>query len=330
MGDASTISWLARPGTRPATWNPIRARNVATGKVGWHCEPVHDGCAGCYAEAQNAAGFRGGTGLAYKPGHRQNGDVEIFLDEKTLLQPLGWTAPRTIFVCSMTDLYGSWVPDAWLDRIKAVEAATPQHTWIELTKRPERMLAYLADRAWYARAAYRLAGLAGASPGAWRTAGLLTRLQAAGEPLANVWGGASCSTQRDADRFLPIVLATPLAIRIASLEPLLGPIEASRHLGGLAGCPGIDWAIIGGESGSGARESILDDHRSLIGQCRAAGTAVFEKQLGRFPVENGGRLKLRDRKGEDPAEWPEDLRVRGWPESPTAARRAAETMEARP
>src|SRR6185295_1326030 len=106
-----------------ATWNPIRARNTKTGKTGWFCTHVSEGCANCYAERINVKpGATGGTGLPYKPGHLANGDVELFLDENTLTQPLRWRAPRMVFVCSMTDLFADFVPDEWLDRIFAVMA----------------------------------------------------------------------------------------------------------------------------------------------------------------------------------------------------------------
>jgi hypothetical protein len=142
MADGSTIEWLQRPGTKPATWNPIRALNKFTGKRGWFCTHVHEGCRNCYAERLNVKdGDTGGNGIPYRAQDREL--VDIILHDATLLQPLKWKSPRTIFVCSMSDLYGEWVTDEWLDKIKAVQALTPQHTYIELTKRPERMRAYL-------------------------------------------------------------------------------------------------------------------------------------------------------------------------------------------
>ncbi|MEK9751770.1 MAG: DUF5131 family protein [Rhodospirillaceae bacterium] len=109
MGDRSRIEWT------DASWTPIRARNRATGKVGWHCEHVSEGCRNCYAERWNRPY---GTGLPYKPGHRA--DVELFLDEQLLTQPLRWRRPRRVFVCSMTDLFADFVPDEWIDRVFAV------------------------------------------------------------------------------------------------------------------------------------------------------------------------------------------------------------------
>ena len=133
MADRSKIEWT------DSTWNPIRARRRDNGHVGFHCEHVSEACRNCYAEGMNKRLF---TGLDYKPGNRDQ--VEIFLDEKTLLQPLRGKRPRKIFVCSMTDLFADFVADEMIDRIFAVMALCPQHTFQILTKRPERMRKYIA------------------------------------------------------------------------------------------------------------------------------------------------------------------------------------------
>lgn len=311
MSDGSTIEWLDRPGTKPATWNPIRARNRETGKIGWFCVHVHEGCKFCYAEGFNA---RLGNGARYVA--QDEAKVEIFLDEKTLLQPLKWKHPRTIFVCSMTDLYGPWVKDEWLDKIKAVQALTPQHTYIELTKRPERMRDY-ATRMHDEPATETARRLVAVWPARANIPGGGIEI-----PLPNVWGLVSCSTQEDADKFVPILLNTPLAIRGVSAEPLLGPIDFTRicllpqkpgsiragiHVNTLAGryCESgvayrgnwdvtrpvfdagwpvlhLDWVIIGGESGRNARSMHPDWARPIVAQCEAAGVACFFKQWGEF------------------------------------------------
>lgn len=261
MSDGSTIEWLQRPGTKPASWNPIVAwRDVPQpdGSVkrlrGWHCEHVHGGCEWCYAEGFNG---RLGTRLAYKPGLRKH--ISIELHEPTLLQPLKWRQPRTIFVCSMTDLYGSWVKDEWLDKIKAVQALTPQHTYIELTKRPERMREYLSAPGRATDINFQMDVITGPS------------IHWEDMPLPNVWGLVSCSTQEDADNFGPHLKVTPLAVRGMSAEPLLGPITLPSEL---------DWVIVGGESGPNARPMHPDWARSIRDQCEAAGVPFFFKQWG--------------------------------------------------
>jgi protein gp37 len=130
MGDHTNISWTE------ATWTPVRARNLKTGTVGWHCEHVSEGCKRCYSEELNMKVRAGiGTGLPFKPGHRK--DVEIFLDEKHLVKPLHWRRPRMVFTCSMTDLFADFVKDEWIDHIFAVMVLCPDHTFQCLTKRPE-------------------------------------------------------------------------------------------------------------------------------------------------------------------------------------------------
>lgn len=135
MAENSGIEWTG------STWTPIRARNKATGKVGWHCEHASDGCRFCYSEMQINRRF--GTGLPFKPGHRK--DIDLFLDEKMLTTPLRWKRGRMIFVCSMTDLFADFVPDEWIDQLFAVMALTPQHTYQVLTKRAFRMNLYVND-----------------------------------------------------------------------------------------------------------------------------------------------------------------------------------------
>ena len=150
-------------------------------------------------------------------------------------------------------------------------------------------------------------------------------------PLRNVWLGASCENQALLDTRLPSLLATPAAVRFLSLEPMLGQIYVPNTDGD------IDLVIIGGESGPGARPCWLDAIRRVIESCRASETLVFVKQLGARPYQvdpspepdcncrefacphrNGfpplSWLKLKSRKGNNPAEWPEDLRIREMPE----------------
>ena len=223
MADGTAIEWARHPVTgRGATWNPIRARNRATGRVGTHCEHVTEACRFCYAERGNLNRRNlpfGGTGLAFKPGHID--DIEIFLDEEVLLQPLRWREPRGIFVCSTTDLFGRWVTDEQLDRIFAVMALASRHVFFVLTKRPERMRSYLLDRD--SRQRWRKEAVEVTALN-MVMAGTARRAAETVWPLPNVWGGTSCCDQADADALLPVLLSTPLARRFASFEPLLGRI----------------------------------------------------------------------------------------------------------
>lgn len=329
-----------------ATVNPIRARNLETGAVGHFCEKVSPGCAGCYASAWNervrpSGKHLIGTGLAFDV--RNRNQVEFFLDDAKLLEVVKRRQPTKWFWCDMTDMFGEWVPDEWIDRCFAVMALTPQHTHQVLTKRADRLQTYMEFRSRppgttttqdvliaYARElgvdASKAIRVIGLSP--W--------------PLPNVWLGVSAEDQPRFDERKFDLVDTPAAVRFLSLEPLLGPIELSfdsfgyehlrRH--GRA----VDWVIVGGESGPGARPMDLAWARSIVQQCQAAGVACFVKQLGAciaWPPAAGvdaGFINLTfrhsrqddtpygyqlcDRKGGDPSEWPEDLRVRQFPESP--------------
>jgi len=241
-GSMTKIEWCER------TWNPIRASRKTDGKVGWFCTHVSTACLRCYAEQQNIVGGKNpgrfGNGVRYAVDQRKL--VDIYLDEKTLTEPLHWKTGQKIFPCSMSDLYGEWVPDAWLERIYAVMAATPQHFYIVLTKRSGRRLSYLSSH---------------------------------GARLPNVIEMASFGRQEDADTEVPLLLQTPAAQRGVSAEPLLEQVDLTKYLAHL------QWVIVGGESGGQARPFALEWGMSLIEQCERAGCAVFVKQVGSRPID---------------------------------------------
>jgi protein gp37 len=310
MSDNSTIEWT------DATWNPI------TG-----CSVVSPGCTNCYA--MGLAGTRlkhhwSRKGLTQdtKAGPVWNGQVR--LNEEWLDQPLRWMRPRMIFACAHGDLFHEDVPDAWIDRVFAVMALAPQHTFQVLTKRAKRMRAYLTDpltprRIYWLQSGYQ--------PGE-RDPNEAPCTEP--RPLPNVWLGVSAERQKEADERIPELLATPAAVRFVSAEPLLGPIDfrwiaepneerdgvidalKGRNwvAGGGYGEPfyparpghqgrimdrawagpqrgGLSWIIVGGESGPGARPMHPDWARSIRDQCAAAGVPFFFKQWGEWaPVSH--------------------------------------------
>lgn len=335
MADGSHIEWT------DATWNPV------TG-----CSVTSPGCTNCYAMKL------AGTRLQHHPsraGLTQNtkaGPVwtgEVRLNEQWLDQPLKWTRPRRIFVCAHGDLFAEGVPDEWIDRVFAVMALAPQHTFQVLTKRAARLREYMADIP-IASAPGRIGRLL--HPFSAAHGGDAFKLWQAQDrlinwPLPNVWLGASVEDQPRADERLFALSCTPAAIRFASFEPLLGPVDPTRcreHKGLawnaltcdlwstvtreiVAGPPKghgpIDLAIIGGESGPGARPMELRWVHDLVSVCQAAGTKVFVKQLGSRPVIGGQTytyyaggprdIRPKSRKGGDWSEWPAGLRVRELP-----------------
>jgi len=304
---STSIQWAANPDGSPGeTWNPIVAVTAA-GRRGWHCEKVSAGCAGCYAERRNRSGrCNMGTKLPYT---RQSRDkVRIELHEPTLMKPLHWRKPRTIFVCSMSDVFGKWVSDEIINLIFAVMALTPQHRYMILTKRPRRMTEYLSQRDDYLRTD-------------WADAADKIAIQyddgaAFVVPLPNVVLGTSIEDQATADERIPHLLCCPAAVRGLSIEPLLSRIVLPA-CGECLGCGwqsgregdhddyvtdthytcstcggrplnGIDWLIIGICS-NGARVGSLGDFASeadwiggaidLVRQCDAASVPVFVKQI---------------------------------------------------
>jgi protein gp37 len=312
MSDRSNIEWT------DASWNPIRCRNIKTGAVGHYCQMVSPGCANCYASTMQKR-FR----MPKFKGEREiDGDLEVFLDEEVLRKPLSWRKPRKVFVCSMSDLFGSWVPDGWIDAVFAVMALAKQHTFQVLTKRAERMRWYMAPGAGGCGPTGHIVQMAGEKAaqdfygGPW--------------PLPNVWLGVSVEDQQRADERIPWLLKTPAAVRFLSCEPLLGPIDLplcfhssdDPNQTDHSQCAPIpDWVICGGESGPGARPCHVEWISSIVGQCQSAGVACFVKQLGSKPASGGWANdwpKMKDAKGGDQAEWPESLRVREYPKVVTA------------
>ena len=292
MADNSKIEWT------DASWNPIRARNVKTGMVGWFCTHASEGCRNCYAETIN---HRLGTGVDYLPQALKAGEVEVFLDEAMLTQPLRWKRGRRIFVGSMTDLFADFVTDSMLDRVFAVMATAPQHTFQLLTKRPARMRDYIEGQA-------RRPRFLRLNPHelAWSP-------YEGGVPR-NIWLGVSVEDQANADARIPDLLATPAAVRFLSAEPLLGPIDltklafpsswercdcpdqkptlnaldASVYCEGCCEgaerltCGALDQVIVGGESGPKARPMHPDWARQIRDHCADQEVAFFFKQWGEW------------------------------------------------
>lgn len=124
-----------------------------------------------------------------------------------------------------------------------------------------------------------------------------------GEGWGNVWLGTTCENQVEAERRIPHLRQVPAAVRFLSCEPLIGPVDPDTT--------GIHWIIAGGESGGGARPYQPEWARSLLAASRARGVAFFHKQTGSVRAGWPGVTG----KGDNPAEWPADLRVQEFPAS---------------
>ena len=155
--------------------------------------------------------------------------VEIFLDERVLGDIIRRRKPSTFFWCDMTDLFGKWVPDEWIDRCAATCALTPQHTHLWLTKRAGRMRQYLAL---LSRCEYMDARIMDAAEGLMLSNDLRKlSWDLPAWPLPNVWLGVSVEDQATADDRIPLLLQTPAEVRFVSLEPMLSRVDLSRWIG---------------------------------------------------------------------------------------------------
>jgi protein gp37 len=267
------------------------------------CTKVSAGCAHCYADKLSARNPKS-LGIWGKNGTR------VVAAESYWREPLKWDAAakaagerHRVFCASLADVFegqDTMPAEAWSvvqearKRLFDLVCRTPHLDWLMLTKRPENALRLMVEAGLYAVANPSLPC-----------------------PQPNLWIGTSVEDQSAADSRIPHLLSTPAAVRFLSCEPLLGPIDIevqsviTGNRGGLisvngkiARIPGIDWAIVGGESGPGARPMHPDWARSLRDQCIAAGVAFHFKQWGEFApgalhdgwttVANDGSLKVND------------------------------------
>jgi len=187
------------------------------------------------------------------PGHPYEQGFDLKLVPEKLAEPLRWAAPKTIFVNSMSDLFQDGVPDLYVEQVVRVMQMANWHTYQVLTKRADRLRDMLAG------------------------------------PLAfaaqdkHIWWGVSVEDQKYGLPRLAGLRETPAAMRFLSIEPLLEDL-------GEVNLEGIDWAIVGGESGAGARPMDKTWVISLRRQCKAAGVPFFFKQWGGVRKSEAGRL----------------------------------------
>jgi protein gp37 len=315
------------------------------------CAKVSPGCENCYAEVSTpsrAMGIKWGKGQPRQRTSASNWREPIkwnrhawicdacgmFHTANADCEGVRGHRPR-VFCASLADWLDDEVPIEWLTDLLKLIHDTPNLDWLLLTKRPQNW------RTRIEKAMHQMELTSGDWLHGWLN----------DEPPATVWIGTTTEDQQRADERIPELLKIPARVRFLSVEPMLGPVDLdlvedgreSEHEKSWAkpterGC-GIDWVIVGGESGSKSRPCNVDWIRSVVRQCQAAGVPCFVKQLGARPIETlceglnargtpcGGReveaenrvtataeLKFQHPKGGDMAEWPEDLRVREFPE----------------
>lgn len=250
------------------------------------CTKVGPGCDHCYAESWA----------------KRTGAPGLWNGERRRTSAANWRAPlkwnreaeaegvrRRVFCASLADVFDNEVPQEWRDDLWELIRRTPNLDWLLLTKRIGNALK-LVDA------------------GVFRA-------------LPNVWLGATVVNQEEADRDILKLLAVPARVRFLSMEPLLAPVDLTRigpkRINALGRGSWLHWVIAGGESGPKARDFDVQWGEDIVEQCRSAEVPVFVKQLGSNPVCEHQHMPipmvLKDKKGGDMAEWPEDLRVREFP-----------------
>lgn len=221
------------------TWNPV------TG-----CTPISEGCKNCWAR-RRAKRLVGRCGYPndepFRPGTPHLGQYGT---------PYKWKKPRRIFVVSMGDLFHEDVPDLIYSWIMSTVYVLDQHTFVFLTKRPERMATVIKEV----------------------TKPVNDVVSRPNDPFKNLWLGVSVENQRTADERIPILLQIPAAVRFVSVEPMLAKVGLAYHFPSAHGMRNDKfWVICGPETGPGARPCSVDWVRDLQRQCAAASVPFFDK-----------------------------------------------------
>ena len=260
----TTIEWTKRPGTIGETWNPTSG-----------CNKVDRGCKNCYAEIMHRR--LQAMGL---PKYANDFLDGAFAHEDTLTIPLAWKKPRTVFVDSMSDLFHKNISFEFIRRVFEVMRDTPQHTYLILTKRPERAVEFF-NWNWPR------------TPQEWNCP-------------SNIWMGTSVNDQESAEIRIHKLLLLDCKVLFLSYEPATGPLNlrsiklGNYHINAFEGFrksilggilpefdhhdPGVSnklsWVIAGGESGPKAVASNPAWFRTVRDDCKAAGVPYFFKQYG--------------------------------------------------
>lgn len=248
MSDQTKIEWC------DASWSPV---------IG--CTPIPEepdnpsGCSRCYARRMIKRFWR--------PWGLPSADPGPVLRPDKLEIPYHWKKPRRIFVCSMSDLWHEKVNGAFINQVWNVAFNNPRHTFIFLTKRPDRLKA-------------------------WTDIAAITKHW----PIEDIWPswmwiGTTAENQRRLEERAEILVRIPAAVRFLSLEPLLGPVDVEPYFFQLRDSSGgqrsrvwdqtLHWVVCGSETGSGKRDMKPEWACSIKDQCQDAGVPFFFKKNSR-------------------------------------------------
>ncbi|MCX7063083.1 MAG: DUF5131 family protein [Proteobacteria bacterium] len=235
------------------------------------CTPVSPGCARCWAQAMHER-FRS-----------EPFNVVTCLPE-VLSKPIHWRKPQIVFI-DCADLFHEKVPFEFIRDVYATMEEAHWHTFLICTKRPQRRLDFFK----------------------WLGGGSLQKHE-----RENVWEGVTAEDQQRADERIPMLLATPAAHRWISVEPMLEPIDfiatgkAMQHSGRMPADRTIDQVIVGAESGHGMRPCNVEWVRDMVQHCAITRSIKDNKPVPCFVKQ----LHIDGKLVTDPAQFPEDLRVR--------------------
>ena len=228
------------------------------------------GCTNVSAGCDNCYAARFSERFRGVPGHPFENGFDLTLRPERLLQPLDWKKPRMIFVNSMSDLFHKAVPKAHVAKVFDTMERADWHVYQILTKRSSLLRKFINDR-------YRY-----------------------GPAPAHIWIGVSVENMQATSRIAHLQRAN-VAVRFLSVEPLIGPV-------GKLNLSGIDWVIVGGESGPRARPMQTQWAIDVRNQCAGAKVAFFFKQWGGRSPKSGGRLLEGKEWNQFPAAFPESPR----------------------
>lgn len=256
MGDKSKIHWLLGG----ASWNPAMG-----------CCEISEGCRNCYAMSMIRRFAGKNPGFPKEPGK-----VELFPGR--IDQPVRWTRPRRIFVCSMGDLFHTQVPYEYIREVYKAMIAAPQHTYLVLTKRPGKMSRFLKKM-----------------KEEWATDF---------EVPGNIQHGVTVEDSTTIDR-VGVLKGCPVKRKFVSFEPLLSDPFGDLEFGTVL--EDIDWVIIGGESGPSARPMKEEWVDEIIGEARECHSSIFVKQMGSVWAKEHGS---KSNNGDIMEEWPTWCQIR--------------------